>query len=179
MLHSSCYQQVIREGLRAISLVTALFLIGCVNPKPPKVEESNLSFVNTLLNDINGEVLRREIGMMKDSLKQGLWISFYPDGKIYGIEFFDNGKWNGPWYYFHKNGQLMMYHETKNGKWQGKGYNYYSNGVLMSKANFVNDRLDGEYEEYEEDGTLFRIWEYKNGAFVKAILGTAPLPDEE
>ena len=151
---------------RIISSTLALILLSC--NRPQKVPD--LDFTYEKYED--GRI--KELGMKKDSMKEGLWISFYPNGKINGIEFFDHDKWNGPIYYFHENGQLSIYRETKDGVFHGKGYNYYHHGVVAGNVNFIDDKQDGIFENYDDEGKLMCITEYKDGKYVRTIYGPEP-----
>jgi len=161
-----------------ISLTTALFLmlLGCNSHSPKQQTELCLSFIDTVIN-WNGEP-RREIGMMKDSLKDGLWISFYPDGGIAHIDFFEKGKWNGPSKYYNKNGQLVSYREVLNNMFHGKSCFYLDNGVMIGSSNWANDKPDGISETYHDNGELDYSIEYKDGEYVRTVYGNPPIIEE-
>lgn len=170
-------RRITKGGCKIINsaVIICLVLAECCGPKTKTSDVPNLTYVDTLLLDVKGDPVRREVGMMKDSMKQGLWMLFYPSGKIYGIESFDNGEWNGPWYLFHENGQPFAYRGTKDGGFHGKGYNYYSNGVLMDKVYFIDDKADGIFEHYDEKGNLTEAIECRNGEYVRTVYGSPPI----
>lgn len=171
---------IMRDGCVGISFAMALLLmqIGCNSHSPKQQLEPNLSFIDTISKEWNAESFRREIGMMKDSLKEGLWITVYPDGGIASIDFFEKGKWNGPSKYFHRNGQLALYREIRNGIFHGKSYGYLSNGVMISSSHWLNDKPDGIFETYHDNGELDYAVEYKEGEYIRTVYGNPPIIEE-
>ena len=48
-------------------------------------------------------------------LKQGLWITSYPGGKVESQGFYQDNKREGAWKFYHPDGQLNKIEEYENG----------------------------------------------------------------
>ncbi|MDR1347878.1 MAG: hypothetical protein LBJ63_05530 [Prevotellaceae bacterium] len=119
----------------------------------------------------------KEIGILQDSVKQGLWITFYSTGKIEFIFFYKDGKKTGPQRMFREDGSLSGYAEMSNDMFNGKRISYY-HGDIVSESHWINDTPHGLFIEYDVEGD-FSIHEYKDGEFVRTIVGTPPPIIEE
>jgi len=112
----------------------------------------------------------------KDSLKQGVWRTFYSGGKLksetvyknnkkQGLEiswynsgcikqetFFNNGQLDGPVTFYSHNCKKELTESYKNGVKEGLETAYYSNGRIKSEGNFKKGNLDGVYKVYNKNG---------------------------
>lgn len=113
----------------------------------------------------------------KDSLKQGMWREFWPNGDIRSETYYKNSKKNGLeiiWYntpdcveqeaYYKDDvldGTLIHYSrkcrkdfvETyKRGTKEGPEIEYYSNGIKKAEGNYKKGMLDGYYKVYDRKG---------------------------
>jgi antitoxin component YwqK of YwqJK toxin-antitoxin module len=129
-----------------------------------------------------------EEGDYKDNMKQGIWISYYPNGAVkskitfkdnrpegYAITYFQNGnvneegtwsnnRWTGPYKLNYENGTTQ--HEFKyndNGKRDGENKYYYPNGQLMIDENCADGKQTGVTTEYYDDGTIKAKEVFNNG----------------
>ena len=48
----------------------------------------------------------KEVGMLQDSVKQGLWVTFFPTGAINFLESYKDGRLSGPQRGFRENGTM-------------------------------------------------------------------------
>ncbi|MBS2100811.1 toxin-antitoxin system YwqK family antitoxin [Carboxylicivirga linearis] len=77
-----------------------------------------------------------EQGEYTNNHKQGIWISYYPDGK--------------------KKNEITY----KNGKAIGKARFFYSDGTLSEEGYWDVDHWEGEYKFYHKSGQLAYDWNY-------------------
>jgi antitoxin component YwqK of YwqJK toxin-antitoxin module len=70
-------------------------------------------------------------GKYKNNLREGLWISYYPNGKISTYIDYENGKEEGPVEFFYSDGQKQADLTFKNGTRNGKCTYYNKDGTLM------------------------------------------------
>jgi hypothetical protein len=120
----------------------------------------------------------KETGMLHDSVKDGLWVTFYPTGTIKYIFFYQDGKKTGPQRMFHANGKLSSYHEMHNDMFNGKQMTYYSDGQIASEYFGKNDTIHGLIISYDCKGKLEYIHEYKDGEFIRTVAGDEPFAIE-
>ena len=116
----------------------------------------------------------KEVGMLQNSVKQGLWVTFYPTGNIQSLEFYQEGKLSGPQRSFRENGQMLSYAEMRADLFHGKRTSFYHNGRIASISYWVNDSMDGALTEYSEEGEITHQFEYRKGELVRVIKGVAP-----
>lgn len=115
----------------------------------------------------------------KDSLKQGVWKEFWPNGDLKSEVTFKNGlktgleiKWfdepdcveqesyykdgvlDGPSIYYSKKCKKDFYENFKNGVKDGSEVSYYPNGNIRAEGNFKKGNLDGYYRVYDKNGTF-------------------------
>ncbi len=114
----------------------------------------------------------------KDSLKQGVWKSFYVGGKLktevvfknnkkQGLEihwhnnisncvkqetYYNNGVLDGPITYYSKNCKKELIENYKNGVKEGAEITYHTNGHIKAEGNYKKGNLDGVYKVYDKNG---------------------------
>jgi len=114
----------------------------------------------------------------KDSLRQGVWRTFYPTGKLkaevvyknnkkQGIEiqwhnnlsncvkqetYYKNGVLDGPITSYGKNCKKELIENYKNGVKEGYEISYHSNGNIKAEGNYKKGNLDGVYKVYDKNG---------------------------
>lgn len=160
-------------NLRVIKVASlALVIVTCFACKQQE-QQHNPQFDYVYTQRKNRNV--KEIGMLQDSMKQGLWIGFYPNGKIEYISFYKDNKQHGPQRYFYEDGTLSIHYEMYNGLTNGHNISFYRNGQLNGIHYSVNDTIGGLLTSYEYDGTLDYIHEYNKGKYVRTIAGNEPL----
>ena len=124
----------------------------------------------------------------KDSLKQGVYLSFYDNGIdtfefsyyendllegpriIYyesGIpeieEFYLSGVLDGPFKTFHTNGGIELSGAYKLGVLSGVLSKYYVSGSILEEVYFSENIENGPFKEYYENGSLKWSGSYLNG----------------
>lgn len=80
-----------------------------------------------------------EMGSFMDGNKTGVWLSFYPDGKVLTSEVFVENVLNGPYSSYDRKGKMISTGNYINGKMDGEWLlhgglqkNIYEMGVLKS-----------------------------------------------
>jgi hypothetical protein len=84
-----------------------------------------------------------EEGLYKNNRKTGLWINYYPNGKIKSEINFEDGKPGG------------------------SAKTYYENGKKQEEGTWKSNRWIGSYKTYDQDGKMKEIIFDENGKAVK------------
>ncbi len=133
-----------------------------------------------------------EEGVYNNSRKEGLWKTYYPNGKLkseityergrpkgaYTL-YYDNGKieeqgdWErtkntGDFKRYYTNGKTQQdFHFTAEGKRTGEQKYYYENGNLRLEGTWNDGQETGEMREYYENGDLMSVKKFNNGVLDK------------
>lgn len=131
-------------------------------------------------------------GYFKDSRKEGVWKSYFPNGKLkseityersrprgaYTL-YYDNGnveekgiwertKNTGDFKRFHENGKVSQdFTFTESGKSSGEQKYYYENGQLRLVGTWQEGQETGEMREYYENGDLMAVKNFNAGVLDK------------
>jgi antitoxin component YwqK of YwqJK toxin-antitoxin module len=118
-------------------------------------------------------------------LKQGKWVSKYPDGKLKYEGYFENDKPAGEWKRFHENGKtkaIMTYRPHSDrvsailfddeGKKYARGvfegtqrdstWNFYNGDKVVLIENYANGKKSGKSTGFDADGKILWEKEMKN-----------------
>ena len=110
----------------------------------------------------NGQLYR--LGYLsKDGSKHGEWIFYYPNGILYKVNNYLNGKLHGLNTMYYESGQIEIKENFLNGKLQGLTTMYYESGQIYKKGNILNGYYDGLWNVYYENGTIAQEANYING----------------
>ncbi|HRG00117.1 MAG: hypothetical protein U0W65_08835 [Bacteroidia bacterium] len=115
----------------------------------------------------------------KDSLKQGIWKEFWPNGDLRSEVFYKNNKkqgleilWfdepdcveleayykdgvlDGPSIYYSKKCKKEFFETYRNGLKDGLELEYYSNGRVKAEGKFKKGNLDGYYKVFDKNGSF-------------------------
>ena len=115
----------------------------------------------------------------KDSLKQGVWKEFWPNGdlksevsyknnKKQGLElhwfdepdcveleaYYKDGVLDGPSIYYSKKCKKEFFETYRNGLKDGLELEYYSNGRVKAEGKFKKGNLDGYYKVFDKNGSF-------------------------
>jgi len=118
-------------------------------------------------------------GRYINDLKEGIWLSFYPTGKIktsityqankqngYAKIFYENGKiseegqwkinkWVGEYKFYYENGNpSYAWSFDDEGKRNGKQKYFYANGKVRIEGDWQGGKENGVIKEFYEDGKL-------------------------
>ena len=110
----------------------------------------------------SGKVMGKEQGSIKNGKKDGLWVYYHDNGKLWKSGTFKDGKEDGPWFHYEEDGQLLMKGTFKDGKEDGPWFSYHDNGQLWWKRTYKDGERDGPYIFYHENGQLWKKGTYKD-----------------
>lgn len=121
------------------------------------------------------------------SVLDGLYKTFYQNGRIKTVGFYTQNQASDYWEYFYQNGNLKMegliqnflneghwiyYYENghkshegqmEKGKKNGFWRYYYEDGALKSEGDFIDNIVNGTWKYYYDDGSLKAVATYKKG----------------
>lgn len=131
-----------------------------------------------------------EEGVYVNNKKEGLWISYYPNGMKKSEITYKNGRPNGPYKLYYENGVVQEegtwggnkntgsfkryypsgkvqqeFNFNEAGKREGIQKYYYENGQVMIEGEWKDGKEQGEIKEYYEDGSLKAIRVFEDGKF--------------
>ncbi|SHM05682.1 Antitoxin component YwqK of the YwqJK toxin-antitoxin module [Fibrobacter sp. UWB7] len=127
----------------------------------PKSNNVALDTVRTTFDD--GRVARIYTVKKGTDIREGVALSYHPNGKLAVEAPYRNGKLDGVFRSFDENGKL---HETigyLDGEEEGFSIIYYENGKKKSRESYRRGVLNGVSEEWFENGKLRRQIPYENG----------------
>ncbi len=96
-------------------------------------------------------------------LAQGEWKVFFEDGTLKSSEFYLNDTIHGPFKEYYDNGRLNLESEFVHGVLQGVAKRYFITGELMEEVTFENNEENGPFKEYYKNGQLQWSGTYLNG----------------
>ncbi len=102
--------------------------------KAYKIEGSDTVFFFYQGFNVNGSLLLE--GPIIDDVREGQWISYYPDGKVWSKTTF------------------------KDGINDGESISYYSNGRVRYSGFYKEGKKTGEWQTFDSTGTLYKKVEY-------------------
>jgi antitoxin component YwqK of YwqJK toxin-antitoxin module len=100
----------------------------------------------------NGEM--KSISQWKDTLREGVSITYYESGKMEDSSFYKEGKRENIYKTWNEDGTLHGIAQMKNDKINGRVVTYYSNGNIWSAGSCKDDLPEGEGKVYYENGRL-------------------------
>ena len=129
-----------------------------------------------------------EDGKYIDSRKNGVWITYWPNGnkkseitfnnntaKGYAKMYYEDGKlseegnwenqrWTGSYKMYHPNGATFYeFNYNKSGKREGKQTYFYDNGKVMMSGDMKDGKEAGTWDGYYENGDLKDKKGFNNG----------------
>ncbi len=135
---------------KSIALIVFLYLLLSCESQESPIKEEVTYYDNKVIE---------EIVYKKNDKKDGINVSFYPNGILKSIYYYTKDEpilMNS----FHDNGQLMLKGRMKNGKSEGEWLFYYYRGQLWKKGSFKNGKEIGTWVQYYEDGSIERKSEF-------------------
>lgn len=96
-------------------------------------------------------------------VREGVAISYHPNGKVAVEAPYKNGKLDGVFRSYFENGKLWQTIGYLEGVEEGVSTTYFENGSKKSKEVYKNGILNGTSEEYYENGNLRRKLPYVKG----------------
>jgi antitoxin component YwqK of YwqJK toxin-antitoxin module len=106
----------------------------------------------------------RKYYLDNDSQKQGLLIETYEKSdKIRKESCYSDSLLDGIYHVYYPNGQLQQDHTYKEGKLVGVCRDFHKNGIVSKIAHYEDGDLHGAYQEFYFDGKLSLFCYYKDG----------------
>lgn len=127
-------------------------------------------------------------GEYRNNKKEGIWVKYYPNGKLkseityqnnrtdgYAKIYHENGKlaeeglwkgnkWVGEYKFYHENGMpAYVWNYNEQGKRNGKQKYYYDNGQIRIEGSWDGGKETGVVKEYYEDGSLKSEKSFQDG----------------
>ena len=96
-------------------------------------------------------------------IREGVSLSYHPNGKIAIEAPYKNGKLDGVFKSYYDNGNLWQTIGYKNGIEEGFTTTYFENGAKKSKEVYREGILDGLSEEWDDQGKMRRKLPYVKG----------------
>jgi hypothetical protein len=147
--------------MRSLCLSIFSLLIICVSAQIKSFDIHDGDTINIIDKDslkqgvwrtfYSGGKLKSET-VYKNNKKQGLDISWYSSGCVKQETFYNNGQLDGPVTFYSRNCKKELTENYKNGIKQGLELAYHSNGRIKSEGNFKEGNLDGVYKVYNKNG---------------------------
>lgn len=88
------------------------------------------------------------------SVLDGLYKTYYQDGKVKTVGFYTKSQATDYWEYFYQNGNLKMEGIINNFLNQGHWIFYYENGNKSMEGNMDKGKKNGFWRFYNEDGSI-------------------------
>ncbi len=112
----------------------------------------------------DGQSVKAE-GIVKNSLPQGIWRSYYKSGYLQSVVNYDEGEVTGDlFYYFDKAGKkLMVETHYDHDMLEGDYLEYWPNGAIKAKLHYKNGKLHGEAIYYYPTGQVKTKGKYRKG----------------
>ena len=178
-----------------ILFISAIALVGCkqeaaltgANFDTTGFESTSLGDGIFLLTKTDGSGLVVEQGIVRDGMKNGMWVTFNEKGVVSQVSSFVNGLESGARMEFSNTGQMekkttyianvldgsfgeykfgkpIKEAEYKDGQLNGPYKEYFKNkGALQKLVEFKNGKQDGKMQYYDEEGKVTLEYTYKNG----------------
>lgn len=178
-----------------ILFISAIALFGCkqeaaltgANFDTTGFESTSLGDGVFLMTKTDGSGLVVEQGIVRDGMKNGMWVTFNEKGVVSQVSSFVNGLESGARMEFSKTGQMekkttyianeldgsfgeykfgkpIKEAEYKGGQLNGAYKEYFKNkGALQKLVEFKNGKQDGKMQYYDEEGNVTLEYTYKNG----------------
>ena len=91
---------------------------------------------------------------MKDDLRQGQRVVFYPSGDTLILDNHVKGARTGDFTQYHPNNSIRLKGKLEDDNWNGQVLEYHTNGKLSAELNYKNDLREGLCTYYHINGTV-------------------------
>lgn len=124
-------------------LISILTVLSCTLDNHKKI----------IVQDPDG-YFKEEFIVVNDSIKDGTYIKYYNNGKIWDSCFYKMDTLDGIRKIFSEKGNVEILETYKNGILDGPYLIYYPNGQIKFKQIFINNIMQGDSYGYYDDGSL-------------------------
>ncbi len=156
-------------------IISALLITSCDtssnNTSASKIDLSSYQTEEIAGNGIRAKKISSdgtlvEEGYVANGVKNGVWITYNPEGRINTMTTYVDGQQSGPHLEFSQRSQIILKAYYNGGVLDGP-YATYKNGRYLIESFYKNGKLEGQYKEYfpggRESGKLQKLMEFKNG----------------
>ena len=102
-----------------------------------------------------------------NGLLQGMYTSYFPNGKTKQQRTYKNDTLNGYEASYHDNGQISNQGYNWNGRAYGHWESYHEDGSLKAKNFYVNGKYNGPQYYFDESGALKTVEDFDDGTLMK------------
>jgi antitoxin component YwqK of YwqJK toxin-antitoxin module len=102
-----------------------------------------------------------------NTVKDGVWKTYYPEGQVAEEVIYRNGLREGPWIQYFTDGKVKMKVSYINDKLEGQYFVYHLNGNVEVSGTYVNSEKDGTWIYLDDTGATEKREEYKAGLMIK------------
>ncbi len=95
-----------------------------------------------------------EIVEFKDGKEHGQWKTFYDDGKLKSIRFFDNGKKTGVYTAWWPDGKMELEYHFGDGEYEGTCKEWNNEGMLINERTYKNGYEEGLQKQFYDNGKV-------------------------
>jgi antitoxin component YwqK of YwqJK toxin-antitoxin module len=116
-------------------------------------------------SEADGSLSSEEIYV--NTIKEGQWKTFYPDGKVMEITTYHNDVKDGPWQQFFSDGTLKSECNNVNGLLEGLYVVHHLNGKIEISGQYVHSQKDGIWVYLNDIGEMEAKETHNLGKLVK------------
>jgi antitoxin component YwqK of YwqJK toxin-antitoxin module len=98
-----------------------------------------------------------------NTVKDGVWKTYYPEGQVAEEIIYRNGLKEGPWVQYFTDGKVKMKTTYINDEIEGQYLIYHLNGMVEVSGAYLNSKKNGTWVFYNEIGLMEKREEYKDG----------------
>jgi antitoxin component YwqK of YwqJK toxin-antitoxin module len=100
-------------------------------------------------------------------IKEGVWKTFYLDGRVAEEITYSQNKKEGPWTQFFTDGTVKTKATYINDLLEGQFTVFYMNGMVEISGTYVHNEKNGSWVYMKETGAMEKKEEYSSGRLVK------------
>ena len=140
-------------------------VMGCTVSAAPLADSNAasaaLDTVKTTYDD--GQVSRVYTVLKGMDVREGMSLTYHPNGKLAVEAPYKNGKLDGVFRSYDEKGNVIETIGYKNGEEEGYSIRYHENGKKKNRENYHQGVLNGMSEDWDENGKLRRQIPYEDG----------------
>lgn len=149
----------------------SILLAACGSSTSGPAAKANLAgFFTEKIDGTDAEIATKkdaggmitEAGIIRNGLKDGVYMTYHPEGKIKTLANYVNGKLNGIYLEMSEREQVELKAHYKNDQLHGS-YAKYKYGRPTQELNYKNNELHGPFTEYNDRGKMSKKGSFKDG----------------
>ena len=145
---------------RFLTIFTCIVMVGTAFAAP-KTATVALDTVRSTFDD--GRVARMYTVKKGTDVREGVSLSYHPNGSLAIEAPYKDGKLDGVLRAFNDNGKLRETIGYRDGLEEGFSIRYYENGKKKSRETYARGILNGVSSDWDENGKLRREVPFENG----------------